>query len=1486
MKSFRNLIIAVAAIAVISGLIALNASETVAETDYVVYYVIEDDRLIAENYSIDCEGIYVTNSYVFFKTMTGNGSTAVGTLPSTHNIVSRYLSTDLADDGFAVNPEGNDVSGWFKESTFENKVSSSTTMSSLDPDGDGVVYLYMKAAKVYDVKYEARNYIREEVQSPHWYDGHYLETNGYDGFDQNHFRDVEYTVRLTEGQEIPDAFPDTDVLLSPDSPNPYSSLAEQAGGRKDRASYNMDPYTIGGHENVRWVLRDYVPGYPSIDVNSCTPVYPGLTVTSALDPDDDGIIQLYGTSTKSGMDEVTWLFFITFAEEDTEGRNYGDPGYNGTTENIVLSASAEKQASKRVQTEDCVFTLPDYPGFAYSNYSKHSMTGKSGDKYEANADVSVDNIDGVLTATISNCTVKDNVPYYHYGVVFTYHRQSVDITINEEDSRVVTGYYGRNIELPSTFQFHTLYQWTTTNLSNEIWSSGLNFYYTVSLSDLQAVDPSIDAAWQEGSLETIYTIVYHSRVNGSAIVPNTVTDGGFISLPMITCEGYSHLGWALVDPDTLIDYDTSALVIYPGRTTFTPSSVSSEYKTVPDQESPNLITIHLYAVWCTTYTIQFDANGGTGTMESIGPVNVSEYVSLTPNAFTRNNYEFVGWGVSPSGSVAYADMASVIGLSTQSQGTVTLYAIWSSNSYFVVYDGHNSTSGSMTTQSVAKGSPITLNPNEYARTGYTFAGWSTTPGGELAYADGATFTPDSSVSLYAIWTPITYYIAFDPNGGTGSMSRMEVQYDQSVGLTRNTFTNGAIPFRGWTCSDGNTYSNGFIVRNLTAEDGTTVTLYAIWAQYYIQYNANNGSGHYDTATVTMGAPYTISANEFSPGQEGQLFMYWCTNAAGTGDRYYIGDLVTEDLAAEGQTFMLYAFWESYVYHIAFDANGGSGSMSTLDVIGGQSVTLTNGFTYDGHLFLGWTKDPQSKIVLYSNGQMVVDIGTGENGEIVTLYAIWSERMVTVTVSGLKYVENGNLRTLGDVSGDLAFGVGRDILAGDLLTLALGSNYSSYSQYIYNEGTYYLTTWNYTMHGDNYSEAYGGSVFIPNDVYSITITATYMEFRGYFRYNINNGTATDPVITTIGLERNNGRYTAITNLSDCPFVYEGYQFCMWSRSANSISDPTRGEAAYQYNSNEAEQYYDFYAVWIKIDIAGTYHYTGEQIIPTYTVTAKYGSTESVLTPSTVTFLNNVNVGTATMTVTLNLTYLGESFSQSFFILPQEGITIHYILTDGRGGSTTVTGNWNSTTGDPFPTVTPNSGYSFREWVKVTIVDGRIVAMTHVTYSMTLQESEMENGCTYMALYTKGDSISFDANGGTGSMSAQNFTSESGTLSANTFEREGYVFLGWSTAADGEVIYTDRTPLFRMSGLSITGNQNVLYAVWAPYSYTAAVDWNANGLLIQQINNGNSGAPADMENVVIEAVIYDREDIGLILKIGAVSFAMVCAAGAAIIISRRR
>lgn len=81
------------------------------------------------------------------------------------------------------------------------------------------------------------------------------------------------------------------------------------------------------------------------------------------------------------------------------------------------------------------------------------------------------------------------------------------------------------------------------------------------------------------------------------------------------------------------------------------------------------------------------------------------------------------------------------------------------------------------------------------------------------------------------------------------------------------------------------------------------------------------------------------------------------------------------------------------------------------------------------------------------------------------------------------------------------------------------------------------------------------------------------------------------------------------------------------------------------------------------------------------------------------------------------------------------------------------------------------------------------------------------------------ITFDPNGGTGSMAVQNIKMESGKtvpLSANKFTRTGYVFAGWSTTADGNVEYVDKGQFKSY----ITGEDNVkrgkgpvtLYAVW--------------------------------------------------------------------------
>jgi len=48
--------------------------------------------------------------------------------------------------------------------------------------------------------------------------------------------------------------------------------------------------------------------------------------------------------------------------------------------------------------------------------------------------------------------------------------------------------------------------------------------------------------------------------------------------------------------------------------------------------------------------------------------------------------------------------------------------------------------------------PSSLYPASFFRPGYTFAGWSTSPNGGVAYGNGAVFSFTSNTTLYAHWT--------------------------------------------------------------------------------------------------------------------------------------------------------------------------------------------------------------------------------------------------------------------------------------------------------------------------------------------------------------------------------------------------------------------------------------------------------------------------------------------------------------------------------------------------------------------------------------------------------------------------------------------------------------------------------------------------------------------------------------------------------------
>lgn len=96
--------------------------------------------------------------------------------------------------------------------------------------------------------------------------------------------------------------------------------------------------------------------------------------------------------------------------------------------------------------------------------------------------------------------------------------------------------------------------------------------------------------------------------------------------------------------------------------------------------------VTLVAAWKpNTYTVIYNANGGTGSMSnSTHTYGVSS--ALTTSKFTRSGYAFIGWSTSSTATTPqYANGASVQHLA--SGGNVTLYAVWLKTSTTLVFEG-------------------------------------------------------------------------------------------------------------------------------------------------------------------------------------------------------------------------------------------------------------------------------------------------------------------------------------------------------------------------------------------------------------------------------------------------------------------------------------------------------------------------------------------------------------------------------------------------------------------------------------------------------------------------------------------------------------------------------------------------------------------------------------------------------------------------------
>ena len=227
-------------------------------------------------------------------------------------------------------------------------------------------------------------------------------------------------------------------------------------------------------------------------------------------------------------------------------------------------------------------------------------------------------------------------------------------------------------------------------------------------------------------------------------------------------------------------------------------------------------------------TLTVNLDGGTQTVDysSSNYMPMKEYYIEPPK---KENYVFGGWIISGTGTT--------INNNTLTMGitNTTITARWTTNQSLIVDLDGGTTSQNFNIY-YAPGEKITLlNP---VRSGYSFSEWIVS-GTEALIEENILTMGSEQTTVRASWTPNTYTVNYNCNGGTGTIESSTHTYGVFQNLNANTCTNSATQglvhnFLGWSTlsSDNNPmYSDTQSVRNITSSG--TITLYAVWSIQYI-----------------------------------------------------------------------------------------------------------------------------------------------------------------------------------------------------------------------------------------------------------------------------------------------------------------------------------------------------------------------------------------------------------------------------------------------------------------------------------------------------------------------------------------------------------------------------------------------------------------------------------------------------------------------------
>ena len=816
-----------------------------------------------------------------------------------------------------------------------------------------------------------------------------------------------------------------------------------------------------------------------------------------------------------------------------------------------------------------------------------------------------------------------------------------------------------------------------------------------------------------------------------------------------------------------------------------------------------------------TYTIAFNGNGNTGGSTASMTMAKDESKKLTANGFTKTGNSFSGWNTKANGSgTAYTNKQSVKNLSSTNGATVTLYAQWTPYVLKVYYNANGGTPTNKTLNGTFYYNKTVSSSNQnlihstsssdtaqyyqtfryntakdlanaasfgLARTGYTFAGWNTNASGTgTTYDQTSDYAPatlasnlatgDRSVTLYAKWTPNTYAVTYNANGGTGAPGAQTKTHGVDLTLSSTKPTRTGYTFSGWNTNASGTGTNYASGGKYTTN--AALSLYAKWTPitYTVSYDANNGTGAPASQTKTYNVNLTLSG--VKPTRTGYTFTGWNTNAAGYGTAYASGGTYTGNA-----NLTLYAQWTPVTYTVRYDANGGTGAPSNQTKTYNVSLTLsTVKPTRTGYTFAGWNTSAYGYGTSYASG------GTYTGNADLTLYAQWAPIAYTV-----RYDANG----------------GSGAPSNQTKTYNVSLTLSTVKP---TRSGYTFAGWNTSAYGYGTSYASGGTYTGNAD---LTLYAQWTPVTYTVRYDANGGTGAPSNQTKT--------YNVSLTLSTVKPTRSGYNFAGWNTSAYGYGTSYASGGTYTGNADLT-----LYAQWTLNRYTIVFDGNGATSGATASMEMQYNESKAltkngfVKTGHSFSGWNTLPNGNGTAYADQqSVTNLASSGSGTVTLYAQwlpDTYTVHYEANGGTGapGNQSKVYGVDLTLSAVKPTRT---GYTFVSWN--TAANG-----TGTTYLSGATYTQNAPLTLYAQWRLNTYSVTYNANGGSGAPASQTKTHGVDlTLSTVRPTRIGYSFAGWNTNSSG--YGTDYA-----AGSIYKGNANLtLYAKWIPDTYT--VHYEANG-----------------------------------------------------------